>query len=47
MDCQASIAESHNALTGMFLARLRHKDKWYNFATAMQDGLFMRKPASE
>jgi len=42
-DCR----KTFNALTGTPMARLRHKDKWLNYAKTMQDGLSIRKAASE
>ena len=42
-DCR----KTFNALTGTPLARLRHKDKWLDYAKPMQVGLSIRKSASE
>ena len=38
--------KSFNALTGTPLARLRHKDRWLDFAQSLSDGEVIRAPPS-
>lgn len=42
----ASCKATFNALTGTPLARLRHKDKWLNYAKKMVEGQSVRKSAA-
>ena len=41
----ATAITQFNALTGTALARLRHKDKWFDYEQAMVQGVSVRKAA--